>query len=77
MDTLIDGKIHGWPVSAQIMTNPGEQWVGLHVAAYTGENDESAPANVKAACESATRDYPNRREAMRALKATGFVAHRA
>lgn len=75
MDELIDGTIQGWPVSAQIMTNPGQPgWVGLHVAAYTDEDDNSAPREVQQIIAGIAEDHPNRRSAMTALRAAGFIS---
>lgn len=71
-DELIDGTLMGWPVSAQLMTNPGEKWVGLHVAAYTDADDNSAPTEVRDAIASIQADYPDRKSALDALAAAGF-----
>lgn len=74
-DELIDGTICGWPVSALVMTNPGQRgWVGLHVAAYTDEDDNSAPDCVADKIAAIPEDHPTRKQAMAALATAGFIS---
>lgn len=73
MDDLIDGTVDGWPCSVTLMRNPGEKWVGVHAAAYTDEDDNSAPHETYLRIETINGDFPDRRSAMRFIKKLGFV----
>ena len=74
MDDLIDGTIDGWPVSVQLIRNPGEPFVTLHAAPYTGQDDEPVPQEIMRKCMDMPEQAKDRREAMRLLRATGFEA---
>lgn len=75
MGDLIDGKIDGWPVSLLIERDAGGRAYGAHCAAYTGENDESAPDSVQDKCSDITDACEGSAPAaaLRKAKRLGFV----
>ena len=52
-DELVDGTVKGWPASFIATHYPGQGW-DLHVAPYSGPDDQESPDDVLAACREAT-----------------------
>lgn len=72
---LVDGTVQGWPVSFIAEHFPGQGW-DLHVAPYSGENDESCSDEVLMACHAASDAplYKSKADVRAALECIGFQA---
>lgn len=74
-DDHTEGMLDGWPVSLQIQRDLGGVAHGAHCAAYTDDDDNSAPDVVRAKCEEITDacDGLKPTAAMRKAQSMGFV----
>lgn len=75
MDDLIDGTISGWPVSLLIERDAGSSAFGAHCAAYSDEDENSAPDDIQGKCSDISDACNGLKPAaaLRKAKSMGFV----
>ena len=74
---LVDGTVKGWPASFIATRFPGQGW-DLHVAPYSGADDQQSPDDVLTACrEASDADCATKADVRAALNRIGFSAGRA